>query len=637
MCTSFLLLGTSSMSAQLRLAKIFNDHMVLQRDQDIVVWGWAPVGEEVVIDFLEAKEKVVAGPDGAWKVTFAGKPAGGPYVLKVSTATEEIALQDILLGDVWLCSGQSNMEWPVGYANNPDIEIANAKDAQIRHYKVPTSYAEAPEADLEGGDWQVNDPSTVADFTAVGYFFAREIREEEQVPIGLINSSWGGSRLEPWMSAMALGQENPAAAIAAYRAEAEERTAAQVARLNKLFPGITTKDPGLVEGLAHWAAVDLDLVGWQKIVTPGFWEDKGYKDLDGICWYRTSFELTAEEAAAGVNLSLAYIDDSDITYVNGQEVGGMEQAYNVLREYALPASALQTGKNVIAVRVEDTGGGGGIYGDNDLLRVVTPKRVISLAGDWYFRIGALRSSDWNRNQQPMVLYNKMIFPLLDFPIKGVLWYQGESNGGSKADATAYRGLFADMISAWRQEWGIGDFPFLYVQLANFMQADTEPSESDWAILRESQSAALDLPNTGQAVIIDIGEAADIHPRNKQDVGKRLALAARQLTYGASVPFSGPTYKSMEIADEAIWISFDHVYDGLECVDKYGYVKGFAIAGADGRFVWAKARIEGERVRVWNELIKAPKEVRYAWGNNPEDANLYNKAGLPTCPFRTDKN
>jgi sialate O-acetylesterase len=411
---------------------------------------------------------------------------------------------------------------------------------------------------------------------------------------------------------------------------------------------VPTTDEGLVGGDAFWAAPDLDESAWGAVSVPAAWETQGYSGVDGIAWYRLAFELTEEEAASGATLGLGMIDDSDRTWLNGSEVGGMQGAWDQERVYAAPADVLRPGRNVIAVRVEDTGGQGGMAGTPEQLFLETSAGRRSLAGEWAFRLGAVRVQvGVARNRMPMVLYNAMIHPLLDFPIRGAIWYQGEANANG-TDALRYRDLFAAMIQDWRARWEVGDFPFLHVQLASYMAPPSLPQESDWAVLRESQSAVLALPNSGQAVIIDIGEAEDIHPRNKQDVGYRLSLAARHLAYGEELVWSGPVYRQHSIEGGSVRIVFDHVGSGLRAVARptdapraegdarAGVLTGFAIAGEDRRFVWADARIDGDQVIVSSPSVPRPVAVRYAWADNPVSANLFNAEGLPASPFRTDR-
>lgn len=633
----FLMVIPNGLCAQLKVSKLFGDHMVIQRNQEILVWGWATKGQKLSVEFEGNVYKGKADKLGKWKITLPAMKAGGPYTMEISSKGESIAIQDILIGDVWICSGQSNMEWVVANCDNAEEVIPASDDPMIRHFKIPHSTAEHPEEELIAGEWKISDPENVPSFTAVGYFFAKELRKKHNVPIGLVNTSWGGSRLEPWMSSEVLQKLNyQGASYAEYKAKADAAFAASLKKYKKLFPDLAEKDPGLVDGKAIWANPAMDDSDWKAVAVPQLWEEQGFAGLDGIVWYRNSFTLTEAQAKAGIELGLGKIDDSDISFVNGNEIGKMTGAYNSPRVYAVAPQYLKAGKNVIAIRVEDTGGGGGVAGEPEELYIIKGGDYFPLLEGWKIKIGAISKAGFSANQVPTILYNKMIHPLLNYRIKGAIWYQGESNAGSEEDAKKYSQLFQEMIKDWRKLWGLGDFPFLYVQLANFMKAEDTPKESAWATLRESQSASLSLPKTGQAVIIDIGEADDIHPRNKLDVGYRLALAAHKMGYGEELTYSGPVYKSHEIKGNTIILDFDHKGSGLVARDKYGYLKGFAIAGSDKKFVWAKAIIQGDKVHVWSEEISKPVHVRYAWANNPDDANFYNKEGLPASPFRTGK-
>ncbi|WP_435137014.1 sialate O-acetylesterase [Formosa sp. A9] len=630
-----ILATTSQLHAQLQVSKLFSDHMVIQRNQEIRIWGWHKKGTKVSVTFNGSTKQVKTNRKGEWMITLPEMTAGGPYVLSVVSGQEQQEFNDIMLGDVWVCSGQSNMEWVVENSNNALAEIANASDSRIRHFKVPNSYANSPELTLAGGEWQVASPETMANFTAVGYYFAKHLRTDNDVTIGLLNTSWGGSRIEPWMSAESLQIKD----TEAYIAEAQkEHKAAFMALENKLkatFPKVGTTDQGTVNGEPVWAATDLDETGWIPMAPTQLWEAQGFEGLDGVGWYRKTITLSETEAQHAATLSLAMVDDSDEVWVNENKVGETIQQYEAKRVYNVEPQFLKPGANVIVVKVDDTGGGGGIYGDAKDLFLKTSSQKIDLSQPWAFNIGAYREPYMGVNQIGTLLYNKMIVPIQKFPITGVIWYQGESNANSEADATAYAELFQTMITQWRTEWEQGDFPFLWVQLANFMKAQPEPIASNWAVLRESQSKALSLPNTAQAVIIDIGDAEDIHPRNKQDVGYRLALGAEVLQYGKQLEYSGPVFKQANVVGNTLELSFTHVGNGLKTKDKYGYVKGFAIAGDDKQFVWAKAKIEGDKVIVWNKDVKQPKYVRYAWADNPDDASLYNTEDLPASPFSNE--
>ncbi len=632
---AFLWLSHYSSAQSLKPAQIFSDHMVLQRDVTVPIWGETSGNEEVTVFFNGVAHKTTADTNGHWEVLLPQRSAGGPFEMSIVSKSGTIRYKDIMIGDVWLCSGQSNMEWTVVNSNNAEEEIRNGNHPEIRQFKVPRSSAPLPEKTLAGGEWQTASRETVGNFTAVGYFFARQISASEATPIGLLNSSWGGSRIEPWIRAEDLGFEDAEAMATRLKAKREAERAEYITSIKQRLPVIPEEDSGMKEGEAVWAKPAYDDSSWETMDLPTLWEQAGWEQTDGIFWFRKIFLLTKGMETKDATLSLGPIDDSDQTWVNGHLIG-KTNSHNENRTYTVPAKYLKEGENNITVRVDDTGGGGGIYGDPSLLFFKANGKTIPLVGAWKYRVGMIRLDGPSQgdNQQPTLLYNKMIHPILKFPIKGVLWYQGESNAGNPEDAKAYSDIFKTLITSWRQLWGLGDFPFLYVQLANFMAVNEEPSTSNWALLRESQSNALELPATGQAVIIDIGEANDIHPRNKQDVGKRLALAAQKIAYGKDVVYSGPAYNSMTKKDNKIVLSFDHTGAGL--LAKNGEpLKGFSISGKNRKFVWGNAKIVGNTVEVSSEKIKDPVAVRYAWANNPEGANLHNKEGLPASSFRTD--
>lgn len=563
------------------------------------------------------------------------KPLKGSYTtytIDVTSGKEKITYNDVLVGDVWLCSGQSNMEWPLINTENADEEISQAKDQYIRHFKVPKSSAISPENTLAGGTWEVASQETVGQFTAVGYYFAKYIRKTQDIPIALLNSSWGGSRIEPWMNAKTLNIEN----LEHYL---ENILDSENSGLEKFADNLREKFTYLKKenvdySTSDWASIDLNTSDWQDIKVPSLWETVGYKDFDGTAWYRTTFSLKKDEAKNTITLGLSMIDDSDYVWINGVKIGETIQSYSEKRVYTIDAKKLKEGKNTIAIKVDDTGGGG-IYGNEEDLFIKTSHKTLSLVKPWKFKISSYIKPQKNVNHIAMMLYNKMIYPIINFPIKGAIWYQGESNANTLEDAKEYASLFPNMIKQWRNEWNIGDFPFLWVQLANFKEAENANTDSNWAHLRNAQSNTLNLPNTAEAVIIDIGDAKDIHPRNKKDVGYRLSLGARKLAYNEDIVYSSPRYKSHKIVDNTIEIEFNHIGSGLTTKDKYGYVKGFTIAGANGNFVWAKAKISDNKVIVWSDKIEKPKHVKYAWANNPDDANLKNKEGLPATPFKTE--
>ena len=635
-CLPALTTSPHIVAATLRLPRLFADGMVVQRDARLSVWGWATPNAGVLVSFRGHTARVRATANGAWRLTLPPSRAGGPFELLVRSGNEYIALHNVLVGDVWVASGQSNMEFVVASGNDAPYEIAAAHDSLIRQFKVPLSWANAPEDDLAGGAWVPADSQHVGAFTAVGYFFARDLRKSVHVPIAIINTTWGGSAIEAWMSRASQGLTDSAWS-ATLRAE-DARVDAMRASLRAKIGALPTTDAGLVGSNAVWADTSLDDSNWAEIDVPAFWEPQGYEGMDGVAWYRHTFNLSESEVRAGVTVSLAAIDDNDITWVNGIEIG-RTAGYNLQRTYRVPATALRVGRNVLAVRVTDLGGDGGINGAATLEFGDGTQR--SLAGRWKFKVGevSLKPAGQDVNQVPSALYNKMIYPLLPFAIKGVIWYQGETNASNMTRARAYRGQFHSLIESWRGAWGSGRhaFPFLWVQLPNFGAADTvPPATAAWATQRESMDAALSLPKTGRAVAIDVGEPGDIHPRNKQDVGARLARVARRVAYGEKLVSSGPTYRSHTVRGDTVIVQFDNIGGGLVSRAADGAVGGFAIAGADHRFVWANARVVGKRVVVWSDSISKPVAVRYAWANNPERLTLYNRAGLPTAPFRTDR-
>ena len=627
-------------SAAVKLPRILGNNMVLQRDAECKIWGWASKGEKVTVTFRELVKTAKAGSDGRWMVTFPPMHEGGPYQMKIS-GKNTITLENILIGDVWVCSGQSNMEMSVSVSNNAQEEIAAASYPQIRLFHVPHNIQFTPADDIGQGEWQECNPATFSNFSAVGYFFGRYIHQETGVPIGLLFTAWGGTVAETWISEESIRQMED------FRAQMdnlknynpEQEMAKRKEAFMTLLEKYGSKTPGIVDGKALWAAPDLDETGWGDMDLPRLWEQQpGLDGLDGVVWFRKVFELAPGIAASGITLELGPIDDSDVTWVNGKKVGDMNQSYNKPRIYKVPPEYLKPGKNVVTVRVEDTGGGGGIYGKPEELKITSGTYTASLAGTWKYRIDpeGLNLNVQNfvgPNSNPTLLYNGMIHPFLNFAVSGAIWYQGESNADR---AYQYRTLFPLLINDWRKQWQNPDLAFFFVQLANYMAAREMPGESEWAELREAQSLTLSLPKTGMAVITDIGDANDIHPKNKQDVGKRLALSALKVSYGRDIVYSGPVYKDMAVQGSDVILSFSQTGSGLVAHDRYGYVKGFAVAGADRKFYWAEASVKNNKITVHSDMVAQPVAVRYAWADNPDDANLYNMEGLPASPFRTDE-
>lgn len=634
---SLLLLCLSvSVMADVRLPQLLSSGMVLQRNAEITLWGWADADEELAISFDGQTYRTTADDAGEWQARLPEKKAGGPYVIKIQ-GENTITLEDILIGDVWIASGQSNMELPMERVEPlyPQ-EVKTANNPHIRHFQVPDSYNfKAPQNDIESGSWQAATPETVPQFSAVAYFFAKNIQHSQGVPIGIINAALGGSPVEAWISEETLKQfPEPYAELQRFKNDKliERIMADDRKRADSWHNSLDKKDKGLRDGGYIWAAPALEIKDWYTMEIPGYWPETPKGPLNGVVWFRKTIEIPAELADAEAKLILGRIVDADSVFVNATLVGSTGYQYPP-RRYDVPAGVLKAGENTIAVRVISQQGRGGFVLDKDY-ELQFADTSINLKGEWRYKVGAtmapLASQTFVR-WKPTGLYNAMIAPLLNYGIKGVIWYQGESNVGH---AEEYRERFSTMIYDWREKWGQGDFPFLFAQLASFLEPVSEPMDSNWALLREAQRETLSVPNTAMAVAIDVGEWNDIHPLNKKAVGDRLAAAAQKIAYDEDVVYSGPLYKSAKIKGNQIVLSFYHKGSGL-IAQGDGTLKYFAIAGEDRRFVWAQAEIRGDKVVVWSDEIENPKAVRYAWADNPEGANLYNEEGFPASPFRTD--
>lgn len=634
-----------NVSAKPVLPAVFSDNMVLQQQTQVPIWGQATKGKEVKIiaSWDEKTYKASVDTDGNWKIEIPTPAAGGPYTISISDG-KEVKLTNVMIGEVWICSGQSNMEMPLkgwGKVLNYQQEIDNANHPDIRLYQVKKTVSPIPLAAGEStmGGWQNCAPQTVEDFSAVAYFFARELNRKLNVPVGVIDVTWGGTPAESWTSVETLDILSEFHDKTALIQKSQEDMPGAMAIYNRMMDEWETevrkKDRGYEDKQPLWAEVDYDASSWGKIQLPGFIEEQVNPDFEGTIWLRREVELTDGWLKRDLKVELNCIDDDDITFFNGQEIG---RTYGIgtARHYTVPRSMLRKGKNVLTIRLGDTGGNSGIPGDPSMLYITNGKNRLSLAGEWRQQI-----SIFNKNevpQQPLsfqtcqfyptVLYNGMLHPLIPFAMKGVIWYQGEANADR---AYQYRDLFPLMIRDWRTQWN-KDFPFYFVQLASFMQRTGQPEESAWAELREAQTQTLNLENTGMAVTIDIGDADDIHPKNKQEVGRRLSLIALNQTYGKGNVYSGPVYSHTRLRNNEIEVYFRHT-DG-QLVAQGAELKGFTIAGADHKFHPAKARIVNDKVVVSSEEVPFPVAVRYGWANNP-DCNLYNKAGLPASPFRTD--
>ncbi len=636
--------------AEIRVPSIIGDNMVVQQGRKARVWGTAQPGESVSVGFAGSTQRTKADGQGHWQIFLGPLKAGGPSILTI-TGGNTLRFKNVLVGDVWICSGQSNMEFPLVNASGGAEAVAQANYPEIHLFTVQKNTSASALDDVKGR-WVVTTPDQVGQFSAVGYFFGRELYQHLKIPMGLIHTSWGGTPAEAWTSHEALASVPDLKPILDRYQESLESLPEQRENYKRALADWERKnlyqDPGNKGEALGYADPALIQTGWSQMNLPQFFETAGLM-IDGAVWFRKEIDLPASWAEKDLTLNLTAIDDFDVTYFNGKRVGetgnDTPNSYLVPRRYSVPGALVRPGRNVIAVRVFDRAGEGG-FGRAELMSLVSAgakeAEAISLAGPWSYKVelalepkrpdyGSRPELPGPTNQNsPSVLYNAMLAPLTRYAIRGAIWYQGESNAGR---AYQYRTLFPTMIRDWRTAWNQGDFPFYFVQLANWQAAKAEPGESDWAELREAQTMTLQSPQTGMAVIIDIGDANDIHPRNKLDVGKRLAVWALAETYHQKIEPSGPLYDSFSVKDDKIRVKFKYVGGGLKTSDG-GPPKGFAIAGADHKFVWAETSVQGDTVIVWSKDVARPVAVRYAWADNPV-ANLYNQAGLPASPFRTD--
>jgi len=610
---------------------LFSDHAVLQQGIPLTVWGTADEDEAISVEIAGVKADTVS-KQGQWKLVLPALKAGGPYTLHIR-GKEEVVVQDLLVGEVWLCSGQSNMERQLGPREGQKPltgwhqAVAEANLPQLRHFGIPQKRAFSPQSSV-GGNWVVATPQTVADFTAVGFYFGRALQQARKVPVGLIHSSWGGTPAEAWTSAEGLLKlPSYVEAVGQMRAIAKDVSGASEAYERALAKWYGVHDAGTLDA-KPWSAESVPTEGWTASVLPGFWETNGLPDFDGVVWYRKEFDLPAESVGAA-ELCLLAIDDADTTWVNGVKVGASD-GWNAPRRYQVPAGLLRAGRNVVAVRVLDTGGGGGIWGEPAELRLVPATGTpVPLAGAWQRRIGCSTAKagyppiDLRQSPgAPTCLYNAMIAPLQPYGIRGTIWYQGESNDGR---AKEYQSLFPTLIADWRAKWGQGDFPFLFVQVAPFKGMSPEIREAQLLSLKRTR-------NTAMVVTIDCGDAEDIHPANKQPVGERLALAARALAYGESIVYSGPLYSGFKVNGACLKLQFSQLGGGL--VAKDGPLFGFELAGADQVFHPATATIRGDEIELSSPRVPSPVAARYGWAK-VASGNLFNAAGLPASPFRTN--
>ncbi|MDT0686488.1 sialate O-acetylesterase [Autumnicola psychrophila] len=644
--TFILSVSNSTCYAEVKLPQIISDGLVLQRNAEIPVWGWADPNEEITLSFMGKNYKTTASQEGNWNIRLPKMKPGGPYKMVIS-GKNRLEVKDILIGDVWLAAGQSNMVHQMDIHDvTYEKEIATASYPEIRHFKIPTATAlSGPQQDLPGGEWQKAVGDEVRPFSAVAYFFAKEIYKKHKIPIGLINASVGGTPIEAWIPEEGFQNFNEILKIIKENKDTAFVNKQMRNRSSFNQNSRESSDKGLT-GEIPWYDPDFIPKNWRRINIPGYWEDQGAGDLNGVVWYRREIEMPASMAGKEATVFLGRIVDADELYINGTNVGNTTYQYPQ-RRYDVPANLLKEGKNSFVIRVTNNSGKGGFVPDKPYY-IFTANDTVDLKGYWKYKVGEVfapvdyssisrRDNDEprprriNPQNEPTALYNAMVAPFTELPLKGILWYQGESNSGNPK---IYEDYMHSLINGWREIFHSPNIPFIYAQLPNFMDVSYLPSESNWAELRESQLKALSSPNTAMTVNIDLGEWNDIHPDNKKDVGVRMALAAQKLAYGEDIVYSGPIYKDHKINGNKVVISFTNVGSGLNTNDGEE-LSEFAIAGEDKKFVWANAKIEGNKVIVWSDEVPNPKYVRYAWANNPDNPNLKNKEGLPASPFRIE--
>jgi sialate O-acetylesterase len=637
--TLFLLLFiTASAFCQAILPKLVSDGVVLQRDAEVKIWGWASKGEKVSIHFMGISYHAMANQDGEWEVMLANLKAGGPYEMQID-ASNSITINDILVGDVWVCSGQSNMGLSLGmlrhiYKN----EIEQMDNPFIRQFfTYPGTNFKEREKDFRFGRWQDADSNSIRGLTAVGYFFAKKLYEEYRVPIGLINSSMGGSSAEAWISEESIKafpiyyEQLQRFKEEGYIDRIKQQDDQRVSIWNRL---LKQNDEGFKSTQKTWFDPKFNASDWETTHVPGYWANTKLGNVNGVVWFRKKIDVPQDMVGKPALIKLGRIVDCDTVFINGKFIGSTGSQY-ASRVYKISDDILKEGKNTIVIRVINYIRKGGFVPGKEY-ELAGGNNKINLEGEWKYKLGSSAEPLEDRlflGKIPSGLFNAGIAPILNYRIKGVLWYQGESN---TSRAFEHYDLFKLLIKDWRHNWQQGNFPFLYVQLPNFVEVNIERTRYDWAIFRESQLKALVIPNTGMAVTIDVGEYNDIHPKLKKPVGERLALAVRKVAYGEKdIVYSGPIYKSMKIEGNKIILKFSQVGSGLRAKNG-NKLNCFEICGINNEYFPAEAEINNDKIIVWSDKVAAPVAVRYAWANNPEGANLYNKEGLPATPFRTSE-
>jgi sialate O-acetylesterase len=635
-----------SIIAKVTIPHVLSSNMVLQRNTETKIWGWANENENIAVSFRGQSVKTTASSSGNWSLNIQTGKAGGPFVLSIK-GQNTIILENILVGDVWVCSGQSNMEWPLIETKRGPEEVKNANYPGIRLFKVENNAAIEPVNDTAPAKWRVCSPETVAPFSAAGYHFGKNIHLETGVPVGLISSNWGGTIIETWISTETV-KNDPF--MADWAKELKNIDIEEIKKKQKeIFDNyqVELKKVQAPDYKHPFIEKEYNDDDWIEFSQPQLWETQaGWETFDGIAWYRKKVKIPANFDNRKASIWLARIDDSDITWINGVRIGETYNQYNRVRTYKIPEGIIKKGENTITIRIEDYTGGGGFHGSENEMYITDGTTRIELAGKWKVKKDdiptpqnpeGLASSVLLPNSYPTLLYNGMIHPIINHAIKGAVWYQGESNADAMPEAKRYEHQMRLLIKDWREKWNNPELSFYMVQLANYMDENQTPGTNDvWPYLREAQAnVALD-ENVEMACIIDIGEANDIHPRNKTDVGHRLALNALNLNYNQNVIYNGPRYQSSDFDGNTATITFNMQGSKLVVKNKYGYINGFAVAGPDKVFHYAQARKTADnKVKITSHDVKNIEAVRYLWDNNPGDVNLYNKQNLPAEPFRTD--
>ncbi len=621
--------------SQLRLSAIFGDHMILQRDKPIKIWGIARAGEKIVVTIGQAKSTAAAAQNGDWMITLPPFAAGGPYTLTVNSRNDAKVFSDVMFGEVWVCSGQSNMQFRVSQSINAKYELHRANNSLIRQVVIPNKLSFKPEQFVDSTQWVLSNPHTTEEFTAVGYFFARQIFEKLHVPVGLIYDNWGGSQVESWISRDAmLGSEE----LKEYVKQMPDNWDESNARVEK---GTIRKLEGMNGGKmpetdeASVLKSDYNFSGWLPSSAPGSWDWIGLPAYRGEGYMLREIILDSLQASQPSTLSLGVNDIRFRWFLNGTAFPKtMDKIFTV----SLPPYTWKTGRNILLVEIDSEPAPDwwamGIRGENELIFADFDGERISLADDKWKMMPLFNKPhhymQW-MNNEGAIIYNAMLHPIIPYGIRGVLWYQGEANTDR---AVEYGKTFPLMIESWRKEWN-DNFPFLFVQLADYGSNESSNVGSKWAELREAQSKTLRLSGTGMSVTTDIGDPKDIHPKNKQEVGRRLAVIALNNVYGIKQTCNGPQYDSVSFSNDRAVLFFKSVGKGLIAKDKSGYLHGFEIAGQNKKFYYARAYIQGSQVVVTADSVSNPVAVRYGWSNAPDDINLYNADGFPASPFRTD--